>query len=157
MIVNYHANIRLSLTTVVRLATLCIQKKKKRKENTQKRKKKKSPNPTSIHARQMFVKPFLDNAVKRNFQIPFQQRGSKIRITHELHTYATWRDLTYTALTFYTATRTRKRASIIRTVTEPTFSPPHINPSPRAICKLKMALRRGEKNFVARRITRISG
>lgn len=41
VIVNYHANIRLSLTTVVRLATLCIQKKKKRKENTQKRKKKK--------------------------------------------------------------------------------------------------------------------
>lgn len=42
VIVNYHANIRLSLTTVVRLATLCIQKKKKRKENTQKRKKRKA-------------------------------------------------------------------------------------------------------------------
>lgn len=80
VIVNYHPNIRLSLTTVVRLATLCIQKKKKRKENTQKRKKKKSPNPTSIHARQMFVKPFLDNAVKRNFQIPFQQRGGETRL-----------------------------------------------------------------------------
>lgn len=80
VIVNYHPNIRLSLTTVVRLATLCIQKKKKRKENTQKRKKKKNPNPTSIHARQVFVKPFLDNAVKRNFQIPFQQRGGETRL-----------------------------------------------------------------------------
>lgn len=136
----------------------CVYKKRKKEKRTHRRGKKEKPK-SHEHTRAPNVCETLPRQRgKKKFSNPLSTtRRWNAALKYALHTCATWRDLTYTALTFYTATRTRKRASIIRTVTEPTFSPPHINPSPRAICKLKMALRRGEKNFVARRITRISG
>ena len=155
-IVNYHVTVRkLSLMTTRVFSQHCVSKKRRRK-------KVQIPRAGMEHARRVCEPvPPRQRGKKEIFKSPFNnavKRGSKIRITHKLHTRATWRDLMYTALTFYTATRretslyhaNRGEANFLFLLP---FS--HIL-IPGAICKLKMALQRGRE---ARRIfaTRISG